>query len=98
MKASELRKLIREEIRKAIKEVDIKSVEEIGDLIDQMQEDGEGLDQGLSPSQLINYNEVVKIAATKGIRLDINKLKKLAKANDTGFMYSGAEMISQSKV
>jgi hypothetical protein len=68
----------------------------LGDLIDNMQDDEEGLDQGLSPSELIDYDQVAKEAVRLGLRVDIKKLKQLAKANDTGFLYSGEEMVSRA--
>ena len=68
----------------------------LGNLVDQMQDDEEGLDQGLKPSELIDYNQIAEKAATLGLRVDIKKLKQLAKANDTGFLYSGEEMISMA--
>lgn len=98
MKTLELRKLIREEVRKALKESNKKPIDAIGDMIDNMQDDEDGLDQGLKPSELINYEAVALAASKQGIKIDIQKLKKLAKANDSGFMYSGAELLSQSMV
>jgi hypothetical protein len=69
----------------------------VGDLIDQMQDSEEGLDQGLTPSQLIDYDSIAKKCAAAGFNIDVNKLKKLAKQNDSGFMYSGKEMLELSK-
>jgi hypothetical protein len=70
--------------------------EVLGDLIDEMQDDEQGLDQGLSPSELIDYDEVVEEAARLGLKVNIKKLMQLAKANDTGFLYSGKEMVERA--
>jgi hypothetical protein len=68
----------------------------LGDLIDNMQDDEEGLDQGLTPSELIDYEQIAQEAAKLGLKINIKKLMQLAKANDTGFLYSGEEMISRA--
>ena len=71
-------------------------IEVLGDLIDEMQDDEQGLDQGLSPSELIDYDEVAEEAARLGLKVNIKKLMQLAKANDTGFLYSGKEMVERA--
>lgn len=68
----------------------------LGDMIDQMQNNEEGLDQGLKPSQLIDYNLVGKEGSKLGINIDLKKLKQLARANDSGFLYSGEDMVNMS--
>lgn len=68
----------------------------LGDMIDQMQDNEEGIGQGLKPSQLIDYNLVGKEGMKLGINLDLQKLKQLAKANDSGFLYSGEDMVNMS--
>lgn len=74
--------------------IDNSNLESIGNLIDEMQDNEEGLDQGLNPSELIDY-ELIKEKCNKiGHKIDIKKLKFMAKQNDQGFIYSGSEMLN----
>tara|TARA_R110002074_G_scaffold174233_2_gene337211 strand:- start:2756 stop:3412 length:657 start_codon:yes stop_codon:yes gene_type:complete len=70
---------------------------ELGKLLDTMMDDEDAMDQGLAPSEAIDYEEIQAQAKRLGIRLDIKKLQDFAKNNDEEFVYSGLELIRATK-
>ena len=76
---------------------DAKNEEELGELLDVMMDDEEAMDQGLAPSEAIDYEEIEAQAKRLGIRLDIKKLQDFAKNNDEEFVYSGLELVRATK-
>jgi len=70
---------------------------ELGKLLDTMMDDEDAMDQGLAPSEAIDYEEIEAQAKRLGIRLDIKKLQDFAKNNDEEFVYSGLELVRATK-
>ena len=77
---------------------DAKNEEELGELLDVMMDDEEAMDQGLAPSEAIDYEEIEAQAKRLNIRLDMTKLQDFAENNDDEFVYSGAEILDAAKI